>query len=155
MKTVLAFDFGASSGRAIKAVFDGGKISYKEIHRFDNIPLKKNNHIHHDIDMIMDEINKAIDKAGQIDTIAFDTWGVDYGLLDKEGRLIEQPFHYRDTRTNNAFEKSKSIISDDVLYSETGNQIMPINTLFQLNSDDDLSKADKLLFNACICSVIF
>ena len=146
MKTVLAFDFGASSGRAIKAVFDGGKISYKEIHRFDNIPLKKNNHIHHDIDMIMDEINKAIDKAGQVDTIAFDTWGVDYGLLDKEGRLIEQPFHYRDTRTNNAFEKSKSIISDDVLYSETGNQIMPINTLFQLNSDDDLSKADKLLF---------
>lgn len=146
MKTVLAFDFGASSGRAIKAVFDGKKISYKEIHRFENIPLKKDNHIHHDVDMIMNEINKAIDKAGQVDTLAFDTWGVDYGLLDKDGGLIELPFHYRDIRTDSAFEKSKEIISDDVLYSETGNQIMPINTLFQLNADDNLRKADKILF---------
>ena len=60
MKTVLAFDFGASSGRAIKAVFDGEKISYEEIHRFDNIPVKENGHIHQDVNKILDEIKKAV-----------------------------------------------------------------------------------------------
>ena len=146
MKTVLAFDFGASSGRAIKAVFDGSKIFCKEIHRFENVPLKKNNHIYHNIDMIMNEINNAIDKAGKIDALAFDTWGVDYGLLNKDGKLLELPFHYRDIRTDDVLEKSKSIISNDMLYRETGNQIMSINTLFQLNEDNNRQKADKLLF---------
>ena len=75
MKTVLAFDFGASTGRAIKAFFDGKTISYEEIHRFDNIPKEVDGHICHDVDMIFSEIKTAIDKAGKVDSIAFDTWG--------------------------------------------------------------------------------
>lgn len=146
MKTVLAFDFGASSGRAIKATYDGEKISYCEIHRFDNIPITQDGHVHHDIDLFMREINAAIDKAGSFDTLAFDTWGVDYGLLDKNGRLINMPYHYRDTRTQNALEKAYKSITSDELYSATGNQIMPINTLFQLISDDKLKEADKIIF---------
>lgn len=146
MKTVLAFDFGASTGRAVKAVFENDKITYKEIHRFENIPLNINNHIHHDIDMIMREINIAIDKAGDVDTLAFDTWGVDYALLDKNGRLMNMPYHYRDTRTDGAVKKAEEYMSADALYSETGNQIMPINTLFQLLVDDGLKNAEKLLF---------
>ncbi len=146
MKTVLAFDFGASTGRAIKAAFDGKKITYEEIHRFDNIPKEVDGHVCHDVDMIFGEIKAAIEKAGEIDSIAFDTWGVDYALLDKDGNLIHEPYHYRDERTKDALSKAFEKINPDELYSETGNQIMNINTLFQLISDENLAKADKLLF---------
>lgn len=146
MKTVLAFDFGASTGRAIKAVFDGKEISYEEIHRFENTPKTVDGHICHDVDMIFGEIKAAIEKAGKVDSIAFDTWGVDYALLDKEGRIIHEPFHYRDERTRDALQKAFSKMDADEIYAETGNQIMSINTLFQLLSDENLEKADKLLF---------
>ncbi len=146
MKTVLAFDFGASTGRAIKAEFDGKKISYEEIHRFENIPKNVEGHICHNVDMIISEVKAAVEKAGKIDSLAFDTWGVDYGLLDSEGKLMHEPYHYRDTRTVNSTEKVFGKIDADSLYKETGNQIMNINTLFQLVSDDNLHKADKLLF---------
>lgn len=146
MKTVLAFDFGASTGRAIKAVFDGEKITYEEIHRFDNVPLTVDGHICHDVDMILSEVKRAIDKAGDVDSLAFDTWGVDYGLLDKEGKLIHQPYHYRDERTKDALGQAFEKLSADEIYAETGNQIMNINTLFQFISDENTEKADKLLF---------
>lgn len=146
MKTVLAFDFGASSGRAIKAVYDGKKITYEEIHRFENTPVKIDGHVHHNTDMIMREINTAIDKAGKVDSLAFDTWGVDYALLDENNEIIEMPYHYRDDRTKNAVEKAVNIMPESKLYSLTGNQIMNINTLFQLMSDNNLSKAKTLLF---------
>ena len=146
MKTVLAFDFGASTGRAIKAHFDGKTITYEEIHRFDNIPKTVDGHVCHDVDMIFSEIKTAIEKAGKVDSIAFDTWGVDYALLDKDGKIIHEPYHYRDERTQDALTKAFSKISADEIYEETGNQIMNINTLFQLISDGNLAKADKLLF---------
>lgn len=146
MKTVLAFDFGASSGRAIKALYDGEKITYDEIHRFENTPVEIDGHIHHDTDMIMREVNTAIDKAGKIDSLAFDTWGVDYALLDENDKIIELPYHYRDNRTANAVEKAVKIMPESKLYALTGNQIMNINTLFQLLSDKNLSKAKTLLF---------
>lgn len=146
MKTVLAFDFGASTGRAIKASFDEKNIAYEEIYRFENTPKTVDNHICHDVNMILGEIKTAISKAGKVDSLAFDTWGVDYALLDKEGNIIHDPYHYRDSRTKNALEKAFEVLDADEIYSETGNQIMNINTLFQLISDDDLQKADKLLF---------
>ncbi len=146
MKTVLAFDFGASTGRAIKAVFDGKEIKYEEIHRFENIPKEVDGHVCHDVDMIIGEVKSAIEKAGDIGSIAFDTWGVDYALLDKEGRIIHEPYHYRDERTKDALEKAFSEMSAEEIYAETGNQIMNINTLFQIISDENKDKADKLLF---------
>lgn len=146
MKTVLAFDFGASSGRAIKASFDGKTISYEEIHRFENIPKEVDGHVCHDVEMIFGEIKTAIEKAGKVDSIAFDTWGVDYALLDKKGNLLHEPYHYRDGRTADALSKAFAKMSADEIYAETGNQLMNINTLFQLISDDKLKKADKLLF---------
>ncbi len=146
MKTVLAFDFGASTGRAIKAVFDGKEIKYEEIHRFENIPKTADGHICHDVDMILSEIKTAIEKAGEIDSLAFDTWGVDYALLDKEGKMLHEPYHYRDERTKDALNKAFEKLSADEIYTETGNQIMNINTLFQLICDENLNKADKLVF---------
>ena len=146
MKTVLAFDFGASSGRAIKATFSESEIKYEEIHRFDNIPKEVDGHVCHDVDMILKEVKAAIDKAGEVDSMAFDTWGVDYALLDESGKLIHEPYHYRDERTKGALDKAFKVISPSALYSETGTQIMNINTLFQLLCDENLRKADKLLF---------
>lgn len=146
MKTVLAFDFGASSGRAIKAVCDNGKIEYEEIHRFENIPLTIDTHVCHNVTMIFDEIKKAIEKAGKVDSLAFDTWGVDYGLLDSGGELLHMPYHYRDLRTDGILDKAYKKMTAASLYSETGNQIMNINTLFQLLTDENTKKADKLLF---------
>lgn len=146
MKTVLAFDFGASTGRAIKAVFDGKEITYQEIHRFENTPKTVDGHICHDVGMILSEIKTAVHKAGKIDSLAFDTWGVDYGLLDSDGKLIHEPYHYRDGRTKDALGKAFEKIGADELYAETGNQIMNINTLFQLLCDENVQKANKLLF---------
>ncbi len=150
-KTVLAFDFGASSGRAIKAVYENGCFSYKEIHRFDNIPIYENGKMCHDFKRICGEIDKALQKAGEIDSLAFDTWGVDYGLLDQNGKLIKSPVHYRDSRTRNAPEKVFEKITPEELYAETGNQIMPINTLFQLACEEEKS-AKRLLFMPDLCA---
>ncbi len=146
MKTVLAFDFGASTGRAIKARFDGKEITYEEIHRFENTPLTVDGHVCHDVDMIFGEIKTAIEKAGEIDSIAFDTWGVDYALIDSEGKIVHEPYHYRDERTKDALKKAYEKLSADDIYAETGNQIMNINTLFQLISDENLHKAENILF---------
>ena len=154
MKTVLAFDFGASSGRAIKAVFDGERISYDEIHRFENIPINEDGHIFHNVDMILNEIDIAIDKAGEVDTLAFDTWGVDYGLIDENGKLVNMPYHYRDVRTDNALETANSIMPQSQLYQRTGNQVMQINTCFSL-SVIRIWIRQRSYCLCPICSVIF
>ncbi len=146
MKNVLAFDFGASSGRAIKATYNGETISYSEIHRFSNIPKTVNGHICHDIDLLVRETKLAIKKAGNIDSLAFDTWGVDYGLLDINGDLLTPPVHYRDNRTKDALKRAFTKIDTNVLYEKTGNQIMNINTLFQLLCDEHIKEAKSLLF---------
>lgn len=146
MAKVLAFDFGASSGRAIKATYENGEIKYEEIHRFENTPIIDDSGVHHNVDMIYGEIIKAIEKAGEVDSLAFDTWGVDYALLDENGKLVEQPYHYRDERTADALERLKDKMDYNDLYEKSGNQIMNINTLFQLCSDKNLSKAKGILF---------
>lgn len=149
--TVLAFDFGASSGRAIKAEFDGKALTYHEIHRFENCPSQRDGHFRWDFDALLREVNNGIEKAGLFDSIGFDTWGVDFGLLDANGRLLEAPVHYRDERTEGMVEKALQIVDADSLYKATGTQIMAINTLFQLlalkeQQPELLQKAETLLF---------
>lgn len=130
--TVLAFDFGASSGRAIRAVYDGQNLNYEEIHRFENIPIEKDGHLCWDVETLLKEIHTAIQKAGTFDSLGFDTWGVDFGLLDTDGHLLANPVHYRDARTNGKPEQAAARMPAEELYAHTGNQIMVINTLFQL-----------------------
>lgn len=130
--TVLAFDFGASSGRAIRAVYDGQNLTYEEIHRFENVPIEKGGHLFWDVETLLKEIHTAIQKAGTFDSLGFDTWGVDFGLLDADGHLLANPVHYRDARTNGKPEQAAARMPAEELYAHTGNQIMAINTLFQL-----------------------
>ncbi|MEG0597313.1 MAG: FGGY family carbohydrate kinase, partial [Oscillospiraceae bacterium] len=146
MKTsVLAFDFGASSGRAIKAVLEDGALSWEEVHRFENIPLRQGGHLRWDFESLMENVHVGIAKAGTVDSIGFDTWGLDFGLLDREGKLLENPVHYRDTRTLGMADQACRKVPAARLYRWTGTQIMDMNTLFQLCTVD-LSQTDKLLF---------
>lgn len=145
MSTVLAFDFGASTGRAIRAEYDGKSLKYSEIHRFENVPTYEGDHLCWDFPYLLGEVKKAIDMCGNIDALAFDTWGVDYGLLDENDDLIGLPTNYRDTRTNGMPDRIFEKISPYDLYKATGNQIMPINTLFQLTAEEK-KNAKTLLF---------
>lgn len=143
--SVLAFDFGASSGRAIKAVLEDGALSWEEVHRFENIPLRQGGHLRWNFEELMENVHVGIAKAGTVDSIGFDTWGLDFGLLDREGKLLENPVHYRDTRTLGIAEQACRKVPAARLYRWTGTQIMDMNTLFQLCTVD-LSQTDKLLF---------
>ena len=151
MKRVLAFDFGASSGRAILAEYQDGRLTYKEVHRFENCPREKDGHFRWDFADLMANVRLGIEKAGPFDSIGFDTWGVDFGLLDEQGQLLGGPVHYRDSRTEGMVEKALQTMPADALYAATGSQIMGINTLFQLlaakESDPETwGKAKRLLF---------
>ena len=81
MKRVLAFDFGASSGRAILAEYDNRRLTYREVHRFENNPREKDGYFRWDFQNLMDNVRVGLKKAGPIDSLSFDTWGVDFGLL--------------------------------------------------------------------------
>ena len=154
MKRVLAFDFGASSGRAILGIFDGEKIELQEVHRFSNDPVKINGTVYWDVQRLFFEIKQGILKAkeaGGFDSIGIDTWGVDFGLLRKDGTLVENPVHYRDARNDGMVEKATEYMSKERMYDITGIQFMDFNTIFQLlslkeNRPNILEEADKLLF---------
>ena len=153
-KRVLAFDFGASSGRAIIGCFDGDKITLEEVHRFSNDPVSVGGTVYWDVLRLFYEIKQGIVKAkiaGGFDSIGIDTWGVDFGLIDSEGKLMENPVHYRDTRTAGLVDESFKTMPKEKLYGITGIQFMELNTLFQLISLKKyrpwmLERADKMLF---------
>ena len=153
-KRVLAFDFGASSGRAILATFDGKKIELNEVHRFSNDPVSINGTVYWDIQRLFFEIKQGMIKAkefGGFDSIGIDTWGVDFGLLRKDGTLVENPVHYRDKRNNGMIEKATEYMSKDKMYDITGIQFMDFNTVFQLLSLKEnrpyiLDEAETMLF---------
>ncbi len=153
---VLAFDFGASSGRALLFKFDGKKIEMEEMHRFSNDPVLVSGTYRWDTLRLFHEIKQGIlntINSGNADfeSIGIDTWGVDFGLFDKNGQLISTPYHYRDTRTDGMIEKADELIGKKYIFDQTGIQFNFFNTIFQLlslsQSDDPTLKiAEKLLF---------
>lgn len=156
MLKVLGFDYGASSGRAMLGIYDGEKVTLEEVHRFSNDPVNINGTLHWDVLRLFHELKTGIIECrkkghGDISSIAIDTWGVDFGLLDKKGRLIENPVHYRDSRTDGMIEKACEIVPREEIYKRTGIQFMQFNTIYQLfalrqTRPELLDRADKLLF---------
>ncbi len=133
-KNVLAFDFGASSGRGILGEFDGERLTLTEIHRFDNNPVLVNGTLYWDVLGLLHEIKQGLAKAhlaGGFESIAVDTWGVDFGLLDAHGDLLQNPVHYRDTRTVGLIPVAERLASES-LYRRNGIQLMELNTIYQL-----------------------
>lgn len=137
MGRYVAVDLGAESGRVQLGTLAGGRVELEEVHRFVNGPLKLDDGLHWDVRAIHREVLHGIAAAarradGPIDGIAVDAWGCDYGLLDRDGKLLGDPFHYRDHRTDGVMERLLEEIGADEVYAATGIQFMPFNTLFQL-----------------------
>jgi sugar (pentulose or hexulose) kinase len=134
---VLAFDLGATSGRAILGSLAGGKLEIQEIHRFPNEPVRANGELHWDILRLWHEMQAGLRLAGSqgrppVASIGVDTWGVDYALLGERGALLENPYHYRDARTEGMVEKACGVVGADRIYDATGTQFMALNTLYQI-----------------------
>ena len=157
MKTLnlLGFDFGASSGRAMLGTLENGKLEIREVHRFSNDPVTLCGRFVWDLPRMMYEMKQALLKVShmdvKVDAIGIDTWGVDYGLLDKNGRLLGLPVHYRDERTAGMREKVREVIPDAELFGRTGLAYNSFNTLYQLyamrqEGDPTLDAAQDLLF---------
>lgn len=138
-KKMLAIDLGASSGRGIIGSWNGEVITLNEIHRFSNDPVMMPGGFFWDTPRLLFDIKAAIlasSHAGGIDTIGIDTWGVDYGYLDKSGALLALPYHYRDTRTDGIQDYVfRSIAPRQEIYASTGIQSLNFNTIYQLAAD--------------------
>lgn len=132
----LAFDIGASSGRVIVGEKTGDRLVITEIYRFPNEPVKLGNHFYWDILRLFHEIKQGLlqakGKGYQIYSLGIDTWGLDFGLLDENGELICNPYHYRDKQSIGMMEKVFEIIPKSEIYNSTGNQFINVNSLYQL-----------------------
>ena len=148
----LAIDLGAESGRAILGQIDE-RLTIEEVHRFSNGPVRVGSHIHWDVLRLWSEIQNSLRIASStrwLAGIGLDTWGVDFGLLDSADRLIGNPYHYRDARTNGMIEAACQIVPREEIYNQTGIQFMQLNTLIQLfamrqENDPALQSARTLL----------
>ena len=132
----IAFDFGAESGRAMLAAFDGERITLQEAHRFANVPVRVRGSLHWDTLRLFDEIKRGLTNIAHehrdIAGIGIDTWGVDFALLGRDDELLGNPFHYRDDRTIGMMDAVFEHISREHVFEHTGIQFMEINSLYQL-----------------------
>lgn len=134
-KNVLAFDLGASSGRGMLASFDGNKITLEEVHRFPHNFSILNGHAYWNILFLMDEMKRGIGKCTEpISGVGFDTWGVDCGLLDREGQLVGLPGSYRDGALDeeNMNQALARLGGEAYAFSQTGIASLAYNTLYKL-----------------------
>lgn len=146
MNYYLAIDIGASSGRHILGYIDNGRLKLEEIHRFENYITNQNSTLVWDIEHLVNEVKKGIAKCKEIGkipcTVAIDTWGVDYVLLDEDKQEIMPVVSYRDSRTNAVVDEVESLVFPAQLYAKTGIQKQNFNTIYQLYAD---KKNGKLL----------
>ena len=151
----LGLDFGAGSGRAIVGSIENNKIVLEEIHRFPNKPVKLGRHYYWNFPTLLEEIKSSIKlatkKYDDVVSLAVDTWGVDFGLLDKQGNLAGLPYCYRDNRTAGILDKAFQLMPKEKIYAQAGIQFMEINSAFQLltmtlEKSEPLSIAKHLLF---------
>ncbi len=154
----IAFDLGAESGRAIVGQIIDGKLETTEIHRFFTQGTFVNGSLRWDVYRLFAELKNALKKYAQIYgdepcSMGVDTWGVDYGVLDKNGKLISIPYHYRDSRNVGTTKAIEAKMGLDRLYELTGIEYMEINTLNQLIAakemdDPTINAGEKILFMA-------
>lgn len=132
----LAFDLGAESGRAVMGLLDGENLRLAEVHRFANSPVAIGESLHWDVLRLFTEMKQGLRLAVQahsdIAGMGVDTWGVDFGLLGPGDILLENPYCYRDPRTDGMIEEAEKIVPRAEIYEHTGIQLMQFNTLFQL-----------------------
>ncbi len=155
-KKYIAIDLGAESGRVMLGSISADKLALEEVHRFSNGPIEEAGTLRWDFERLLSEIKTGIGKAvkqtgSEVSGIGVDSWGVDFGLLDSDGKLIEKPYHYRDSRTNEMLDKAFELMGKREIYESTGIQFMQLNSLYQvlamrLANSETLAKAKKLIF---------
>ena len=154
-RALLAADLGAQSGRVVLGRFDGERLSVSEVLRFPNVPVEVRGTLHWDVLRLYDGVLEGIqagarEAGGAVASVGVDTWGVDFALLDRRGRLVQNPVHHRDARSERGMASVLARVPARELYERTGIQLMPINTVFQLgalvaDSDPVLETAETLL----------
>jgi rhamnulokinase len=151
-----AVDLGAESGRVVVGTIVDDRLALDEVHRFPNMPVRVRATLHWDALRLWGDIEAGLRRAGAaapVESVAVDSWGVDFGLLDARGRLLANPVHYRNARTAGVPDRVFERVPRDEVYATTGIQVMPINTLYQLASmafdaDPLLERAGRLLLMA-------
>lgn len=135
----LAIDIGASSGRHILSHIENEKLVLEEIYRFENNLVADENGLIWDIESLFSNVLNGIKKCKEIGkipkSIAIDTWGVDYVLLDENKQEIKPCYCYRDSRTNAVIDEVESLVPPARLYEKTGIQKQNFNTIYQLYAD--------------------
>jgi sugar (pentulose or hexulose) kinase len=157
-KQFLAVDLGAESGRVMRGSLASGRLQIAEAHRFANGPLQQGESLRWDFAKILAGVKRGIalgvEQSGkEIAGISVDSWGVDFGLLDARGELVENPYHYRDRQTEGMLEEAFRCVPKRELYERTGIELRRINSLFQLlamrlRKDPALARARRLMFMA-------
>ena len=155
--TYIAVDLGAESGRVAIAEISNA-LTLTEAHRFSNGPIEQDGSLRWDLPAIVTEVKAGIRRALQrapspVRGIALDSWGVDFGLIDRSGKLLENPYHYRDSRTDTMMQRAFDLMPKRQIYRHTGIQFLQFNSIFQLlatrlSNPDLLDRADKLIFMA-------
>ena len=148
-----AVDLGAQSGRVAVGAFDGETLAVREVHRFPNTPVVQGDSLGWDLAGLQRSVHDGLRSAGRdtvVDSVAVDSWAVDFGLLDDDDQLVDAPRHYRDKRRAAAVDAVFSRVPARELYQRTGIQLLPINTIFELAAmavehDPGLERARTLL----------
>jgi rhamnulokinase len=153
-RTVAAIDLGAESGRVATVTYDGARLELDIVHRFVHAPVLDGDLLRWDLQTLWSQIQAGLQMLDArdvaISAVGVDAWGVDYGLLDARGALVDVPTCYRDSRSVRAMHRAIAAVGMDGLYDSTGVQVIPINTLFSLMSDvtehpGRLAAAERLL----------
>jgi len=138
-RVVAAIDIGASGGRVMAGIIDGGRVTLDPIHRFPNGPVERDGHLRWNItelfEQALDGLALLAAKYPEVESIGIDAWAVDYGLLGTDGRLLAEPIAYRDPRTDEAIQHVHRLVGADALFEMNGLQFLPFNTIYQLAAE--------------------
>lgn len=148
VRAYAAVDLGASSGRVMVGRVGHDTLELREAHRFGNRPVRLPEGLRWDVLALYAGVLEGLRAAGPVDSVGIDSWAVDYGMLDADGALLGNPVHYRDPRTEGVAEKVWATVPAAELYTATGVQYAPFNTLYQLaaaRSTDQFAHAARLL----------
>ena len=141
MPVFAAVDIGASGGRVMAGTVEDGLLRIDAVHRFPNGVVERDRHLRWDLDALYGEVLRGLEKVPGAVSIGIDTWAVDYGLLDGDGRLLADPIAYRDGRTDAVIDQVHATVDPAELFAVNGIQFLPFNTLYQLAAEPLLDEA--------------
>ncbi|HEY0790688.1 MAG TPA: rhamnulokinase family protein [Chthoniobacterales bacterium] len=141
----VACDLGAESGRVMLGCLEDGRLILEEMHRFPSAAVRVLGSLRWDVLRIFEELKVGLRKVARrqvpVGSLSVDSWGVDYVLLNAVHPVLSPPFHYRDARTEGTYDRVRERVGAKLIFSETGIQFMPINTIYHLASDLERSAA--------------